>query len=72
MSFEICKVNMYRVVCQANWPASGWGCSGNGPRAFTPEEAEDLALEEGWERINDRWVCPAHQEAIEEATDQCS
>ena len=65
MGYEICKVTMYRVVCQANWPASDMGCSGNGPRAFSPEEAASLALEKGWDLIAGRWVCPAHQESQE-------
>jgi len=66
MSYEVCRVNMYRITCQANWPASDRGCSCSGPRAFTPEKAAVLALEKGWDLIAGRWVCPAHLEAIEE------
>ena len=64
--YEVYTIRTYRVVCQANWPIDGRGCWGNGPRAFSPEEAADLALEKGWERIDGRWVCPAHQKVIEE------
>jgi hypothetical protein len=62
MEYEVYKTRTCRVVCQANWPASDRGCSGSGPRGESPDEAEDLALLKGWERIDGRWVCPAHRE----------
>jgi len=65
--YEVYTTRTYRVVCQADWTIDGRGCSGCGPRGCTPGKAADLALEEGWEMIKDRWICPKHQEVIEEA-----
>ena len=64
--YEARTTRTYRIICQACWPASGRGCSGTGPWAGSPSEAADLAREAGWEIIDGRWVCPAHQEAYSE------
>jgi hypothetical protein len=58
--YESHMSRIYRVICLADWPASDRGCSGSSPRAFSPEEAANLAIEAGWELIGERWVCPAH------------
>ena len=55
----------YRVVCRADWEASPRGCYGCGPRAGSRDEAADLALEQGWDLFQGRWVCPAHWESSE-------
>ena len=63
--YEVRTTRIYRVVCRADWPASARGCSVTGPRASSPDEADELALAAGWEKRDWRWACPAHCESSE-------
>jgi hypothetical protein len=60
------NVEVYRHVCGAMWGSKGYGCSGQGPRAFSYEEATEKAYEAGWELIEGRLVCPGHARAYRE------
>ena len=63
--YEVRTTRIYRVICRAVWPASERGCSGSGPMGGSPSEAAELAIAEGWQKINWRWACPAHCESSE-------
>ena len=48
----------WRIRCAANWDAPE--CSGATPEASSREEAEEMALERGWQKIAGRWCCLHH------------
>jgi len=60
---QIIKTEVYRVKCEAFKHAPTRGCWLFGPCGESKQEAEEIALEEGWKNRNGKWICPGHLKA---------